>query len=104
MTETIASGTSRHLCPLACGWQHDVPPPSAADAAGIPWPPVGTDIGEAISHVAGEATLRVARRTEAALVAHLGTHTMLEFVTVIERLRAEVEQSTPASSDPGSGA
>lgn len=93
---TVLPGTTRYLCPLRCGWHHDVPPPSAADAAGIPVPPDVTDLSGAISHLAAEAARRTAATTEGALAAHLGTHTTVEFVTVIERLHAEVRQLTPA--------
>jgi hypothetical protein len=103
MPDTAPSGTTRYLCPVRCGWWHDVPPPSAADTAGITVPPDVTDLGGAISHLAAGAALQRAANTEAALVAHLGTHTMLEFVTELERLHAEIRRLAPAPSDPGGG-
>lgn len=100
---TAPSGTARYLCPVRCGWHHDVPPPSAADMAGITVPPDVSDLSGAISHLAAEATLRTAATTEAALVAHLETHTTVEFVTELERLHAEIRRlTTPAPPDPGS--
>jgi hypothetical protein len=101
MAETIVPGTTRYLCPLRCGWHHDVPPPSAADAAAIPVPPDVTDLRGAISHLAAEATLRTAAKTETALTEHLDTHAMVEFVTVIEQLHAQIRQLAPAPSGPG---
>jgi hypothetical protein len=98
---TIPPGTTRYLCPAQCGWYHDVPPPTAADAAGIPVPESATNISEAISYLAGEAVLRTAAATEAVLVAHLDTHTTLEFVTALERLHAEIRELTaPALAPP----
>jgi hypothetical protein len=98
---TVLPGTTRYLCPLRCRWHHDVPPPSAMDATGIVIPEGVTDVREAIGHLAGEATLRTAATTEAALVAHLGTHTTLQFVTVIADLRAQIEALTHPATPPG---
>lgn len=98
---TAPSGTSRYLCPVRCGWHHDVPAPTAADADWTSVPPDVTVFADALSHVVAEASLRIAASTEAALVAHLDTHTNVEFVTVIERLHAEVQRlTTPAPSAP----
>ncbi len=94
------SGTTRYLCPVRCGWHHDVPPPNATDMIGIAVPPEVADLSGAISYLAGEATLRTAASTEAALVAHLDTHTTLDFVTALEGLHAEIQQITAAQSDP----
>lgn len=87
------SGTTRYLCPLECGWHHDVPPPSpervvelgAAD-------PMARDIHEAIGSLARSAYLAEAERTETALREHLATHTTEQFVRVIRDLRVEVDQ------------
>lgn len=89
---TPPSGTTRYLCPLECGWHHDVPPPTAervvelgstADLAGLP-------PGEVISAMATQACLREAEHTETALREHLDTHTTEQFVRVIHDLRVEV--------------
>lgn len=86
------SGTTRYLCPLECGWHHDVPPPSVervvelAPAAGL----AGLPPGEAINAMAAGAYLREAELTETALREHLATHTTEQFVRVIQGLRAEV--------------
>lgn len=88
------AGTTRYLCPLECGWHHDVPPPTvervvelapAADLAGL-------TPGEAINAMATEAYLREAELTETALRGHLATHTTEQFVRTIQTLRAEVER------------
>lgn len=88
------AGTTRYLCPLECGWHHDVPPPSferAAELGATANPNVRTP-SEAISSVATQAYLREAERTETALREHLDTHTTVQFVRVIHDLRVEVEQ------------
>jgi hypothetical protein len=91
---TPVAGTTRYLCPLECGWHHDVPPPtvdrvvrlgSTADLAGLP-------PGEAVSAMATQAYLAEAELTETALREHLATHTTEQFVRTIQKLRAEVER------------
>jgi hypothetical protein len=91
---TPAPGTTRYLCPLECGWHHDVPPPTtervlqlapAVDLAGLP-------PGEVINAMATGAYLREAELTETALRKHLDTHTTVEFVRTIQTLRAEIRQ------------
>jgi hypothetical protein len=88
------AGTTRYLCPLECGWHHEVPPPTAeramelapaVDTAGLP-------PHEVINAMATGAYLREAELTETALREHLDTHTTVEFVRVIHDLRMEVQQ------------
>lgn len=88
------SGTTRYLCPLECGWHHDVPPPSiervvalapTADLAGL-------SPSDAINAMATGAYLREAELTETALREHLDTHTTEQFVRVIHDLRVELQQ------------
>jgi len=88
------AGTTRYLCPLECGWHHDVPPPSIDRVAvlGVTADPAARDIHEAISSVAHRATFAEAQRTETALREHLATHTTAQFVRVIHDLRVEVAQ------------
>jgi len=87
-----AAGTTRYLCPLECGWHHDVPPPSTSRIAelGIVADPAARNIQEAISSAAHQALLAEGRQTETALREHLVTHTPEEFARVIHDLRAEV--------------
>ncbi|MET7975761.1 hypothetical protein ABZW44_22500 [Streptomyces mirabilis] len=89
---TPAPGTTRYLCPLECGWHHDVPPPSFDRIAelGATADPAARDIHEAISSVATRACLAEAEQTETALRDHLATHTTEQFVRVIHDLRVEV--------------
>lgn len=102
-TVSPVAGTTRYLCPLECGWHHDVPPPSpervvelgAAD-------PMARDIHEAIGSLARSAYLAEAERTETALREHLATHTTEQFVRIIRDLRVEVDQlrrERPAGSE-----
>ncbi|WP_020116808.1 hypothetical protein [Streptomyces canus] len=88
------SGTTRYLCPLECGWHHDVPPPSLdrITELGATADPAVSDAHEAINSVARDAYLREATQTETALREHLGTHTTEQFVRVIHGLRVEVQQ------------
>jgi hypothetical protein len=95
MTEAVpAPGTTRYLCPLECGWHHDVPPPSVDRAIelGATADPAARDIHEAISSVATRASFAEAERTETALREHLATHTTEQFVRTIQSLRAKVAQ------------
>lgn len=89
-----APGTTRYLCPLECGWHHDVPPPSVDRAIelGATADPAARDIHEAISSVATQASFAEAERTETALREHLATHTTEQFVRTIQGLRAKVAQ------------
>lgn len=90
--ESPASGTTRYLCPLECGWRHDVPLPGLdrIAALGVTADPAARDIHEAISSVAGRVTFAEAQRTETALREHLDTHTTAQFARVIHDLRVEV--------------
>ncbi|MFK0140699.1 hypothetical protein [Streptomyces murinus] len=94
------AGTTRYLCPLECGWHHDVPPPSAERIAalGVAADPAARDLAEAISSVAKRACLTEAEWTERALCEHLATHTTEQFVRTIQGLRAEVAQMRGAGS------
>lgn len=88
------AGTTRYLCPLECGWHHDVPPPSLdrITEMGIVADPYILDPYEAVSSMARDAYRREAEQTETALREHLATHTTEQFVRVIHDLRVEVEQ------------
>ncbi|MGW5175883.1 hypothetical protein ACWERY_16165 [Streptomyces sp. NPDC004082] len=85
------SGTTRYLCPLECGWHHDVPPPGLdrIAALGVTADSGAGDIHEAISSVASRACLAEAELAETALRDHLATHTTEQFVRTIQDLRAE---------------
>ena len=87
------AGTTRYLCPLECGWHHDVPPPSIDRVAelGAVADPAASDPYEAINSVARDAYRREAEQTETALRDHLATHTTAQFVRVIHDLRVEVQ-------------
>lgn len=84
-----APGTTRYLCPLGCGWHHDVPPPGLADLAGITPEPPARDLSEAISSIATQAGLRQARWTEQAVRDHLAAHTSEAEVAAIRQLLAD---------------
>lgn len=88
------AGTTRYLCPLECGWHHDVPPPSVDRAVelGAMADPAARDFQEAVSSVARNASFAEADRTETAVREHLATHTTEQFVRTIQGLRAEVER------------
>ena len=47
------AGTTRYLCPLECGWHHDVPPPSVDRAIelGAMADPAARDFQEAVGSV-----------------------------------------------------
>lgn len=85
-------GTTRYLCPLECGWHHDVPPPSmdrVAELGAVADPNV-CDPYEAVNSIARDAYRREAEQTETALRDHLDTHTTEQFVRTIQELRGEV--------------
>jgi hypothetical protein len=86
------AGTTRYLCPLECGWHHDVPPPSVDRLNGmdISADPYIVDPYEAVNSIARDACLREAEQTETALREHLATHTTEQFARVIHDLRMEV--------------
>ena len=98
MSEPVA-GTTRYLCPLECGWHHDVPPPSLDRIAelGATADPAARDLGEAIGSVATQACIVEAQQTETALREHLATHTTEQFVRTIQGLRAEVARLNRAA-------
>lgn len=89
---TPVAGTTRYLCPLECGWHHDVPPPDPDRIAepGVTADPGAWDFSEAVGSAVFRARLAEAEQTETALREHLGTHTTEQFVRTIQGLRAEV--------------
>lgn len=88
------AGTTRYLCPLECGWYHDVPPPTIHRIVelGVTADPTARNMEEAVTSVAHRALFADADRTETALREHLATHTPEQFVRVIHDLRVEVAQ------------
>lgn len=94
MSETPEPGTTRYLCPLECGWHHDVPPasPERVVELGVTADPAASDVHEAITSLAHRALYAEAEQTETALREHLATHTTEQFVRTIQGLRAEVAQ------------
>lgn len=86
------AGTTRYLCPLECGWHHEVAPPSMdrVNELGAVADPDVRDPCEAVNSIARDAYRREAERTETALREHLATHTTEQFVRVIHDLRVEV--------------
>ena len=100
---TPVAGTTRYLCPLECGWHHDVPPPGVERIAelGVTADPGAWDIHEAIASVAHRATFAEAERTETALREHLDTHTTVEFAQVIHDLRVEIAQLKSSEEKTG---
>lgn len=97
-----AAGTTRYLCPLECGWHHDVPPPSPARAAALTALPDSgaSDFPAAAQALASNACLAETRITEAALREHLGTHTPEQFARTIHELRQEIAQLKRAQEAP----
>lgn len=100
-TATPAPGTTRYLCPLECGWYHDVPPPSVERAAElrVTADPAARDLSEAIASVAHQACLTEAQQTERAFRQHLSTHTPQQFVRVIHDLRVEIAELKTSSEE-----
>lgn len=96
------AGTTRYLCPLECGWHHDVPPPSLdrVAALGVTADPAVQDPSEAVNSLATRACLAEAERTETALREHLATHTAAQFVRVIHDLRQEIARLKRAQEAP----
>lgn len=89
---TPAPGTTRYLCPLECGWHHDVPPLSLDRAAelGVTCDASAQDFHEAVSSIGHRALRAEGQQTEEAVREHLATHTTEQFVRTIHELRAEV--------------
>ena len=87
-------GTVRYLCPLECGWHHDVPPPSLhrLTELGLIADPTARNLSDSAASIAERALTAEAHLTEAALREHLAVHPIEEFILVIRDLRAEVAQ------------
>jgi hypothetical protein len=98
---TPVPGTTRYLCPLECGWHHDVPPVSLERLAelGAAIDPA-VDVSD-VTSFARQAYLAEARQTDAVAREHLATHTTEQFVRTIQVLRAEVAalRDRPTSSE-----
>ena len=84
MTEQLPAGTTGYHCPL-CEWTHGQFPPAAGDLEPLP----ATFDG---------ATVMLARQfalgAEQGIRAHLETHTLVEWVREVMRLRGEVDRLT----------
>jgi hypothetical protein len=99
MTETgdLPAGTTLYHCPLPeCGWTLAQPPPD-------PFAPVPVITGESLDETIGRASMAIMREwyaeTEQALEAHLGTHTLLEWMQEIDRLnRLLAKVGTPTGA------
>jgi hypothetical protein len=79
-------------CPLPqCGWTHAQPPPDAMS----PGPVVPVLPGEGLDEAISRASAAILREwyagAEVVIEAHLGTHTTLEWVTEVMRLRGEAD-------------
>lgn len=94
--DTPEPGTTRYLCPLECGWHHDVSPPSLADLAGITPESSARSLPEVIGSIATQAGIRQAQRTEAAIRDHLGSHTSDEDRRAVRQLLASAALASPA--------
>jgi len=94
MSVTPVPGTTRYLCPLECGWHHDVPPVSTEWLAelGATIGPDALDANDMIGSFVRQAFLAEARQTDAAVRQHLATHTTEQFARVIHDLRVEVAE------------
>lgn len=100
MTEpTPPPGTTRYLCPLECGWHHDVPPPAAADLEGIAPDPGFQHFSNLVGSVTSKAAMRRLERTEAALREHLEGHSAEEFARMIHGLNGQREGLAQAVRD-----
>ncbi|MFI1580033.1 hypothetical protein [Embleya sp. NPDC020630] len=75
----------RHHCPIdVCPWHHDEPTGGGPRRFAVDRRPDGTlDIGGAINRDVAER----AQRREAIVEAHAETHTAMEWVTEVRRLR-----------------
>lgn len=91
MTETVAPGTNRHLCPLECDWRYDELPFTMADAAGITPDPAAPDIRAALDSVVARAAIRRADVVENAFREHLAA---AHGIRTVEELRAAIPAPT----------
>jgi hypothetical protein len=93
-------GTTIYHCPLpACEWTFTQSPPDPFSPAGA----IPVITGESLDEAMARASMAILREwygeSEQALEAHLGTHTLLEWVTEIDRLnRLLAKVGTPTGA------
>lgn len=77
------SDTTRYLCPLDCGWHHDVPPIGEGE---VPYDPPGE--WNLDDHLRRLLTVRAAR-AEKVIREHCESHTVEEWATALMETRGE---------------
>jgi hypothetical protein len=99
--------TIRYHCPLGCGWRHDAPPATADDNPNQYTQGPDETFTDVISRRAAETARLHVERTDAALLEHLNTHTIRQFVTKLadqrdaaQRVRGLHERRDPDAGDP----
>lgn len=81
--------TVRYLCPLECGWHHDAPPPSLDDNPNQYAQAPDETIHDTIARMAGDTARLHLQAVDQALLEHLETHTIPQFVTKLAEQRGE---------------
>lgn len=81
--------TTRYLCPLECGWHHDVPPPWLDDIPPDYVPAPGETLQKGIQHLASDMLHWQTGKTEKAVSDHLSTHTPQQFAAKLLEQRQQ---------------
>lgn len=81
--------TIRYQCPLECGWHHDAPPPTPDDNPNQYTQAPDETIHDTITRMAGDTALLHRQAVDRALLEHLETHTIPQFVAKLAEQRGE---------------
>ena len=79
--------TIRYHCPLDCGWHHDAPPATAEDNPNRYTQGADETFPDVITRMAADTARLHVERINAALLEHLNTHTIPQFVTKLAEQR-----------------
>lgn len=93
---------TRYLCPLACGWHHDQPDPDLSDPGAV-HPFIAQDWATGIDALVAGFAAGEAAVVEEALKAHLGTHTLVEWVTALVEAQRKMQPVVEEYGHPMSG-
>jgi hypothetical protein len=84
--------TIRYQCPLDCGWYHDAPPATPDDNPNQYTQAPDETFQDLVTRMAGDTVRLHVEKVDAALLEHLETHTIPQFVAKLAEQRDAVQR------------
>ncbi|MFF1301080.1 hypothetical protein [Streptomyces sp. NPDC058296] len=92
MTVQTYGPTIRYQCPLDCGWYHDAPPATPDDNPNQYTQAPDETFQDLVTRMAGDTVRLHVEKVDAALLEHLNTHTVPQFVGKIAEQRDSIQR------------